>query len=243
MATTLAARRATDVLRYLARHPNELLTLSELADRLELSPGATHGVLNALIDAAFVEDAGAKRYRLGPEAVVLGAAARAEDDELSRASYAVAHFAQRHGLAATVVARRGSELVVLDGAGPRIDDEDMSLPGRRIPLTPPTGAAFLAWSPPHEVLAWLAAGGVDPVGAEADALRAALDSVRADGYLIRGDTGAVIVAAPIVVDNAPPTIALVVTIVDADPDPGHVRMVAEELAEAAAAVARQLVAG
>lgn len=243
MATTLAARRATDVLRYLARHPNELLTLSELADRLGLTPGATHGVLTALIEGGFVEDAGAKRYRLGPEAVVLGAAARAEDDELSRASYAVAHFAQRFGLAATVVARRGSELVVLDGAGPRVDDEDMSLPGRRIPLVPPIGAAFLAWSPPHEVLAWLAAGGIDPVTAEADAMRAALEGVRADGYLIRDDTGVVLVAAPIVVDATPPSTALVVTIADDGPDPGDVRAVAEELAAAAATVAQQLVDG
>ena len=51
MAPALAARRASDVLRHLARHPDQQLTLSELAAALEVAPAALHGVVTALTES------------------------------------------------------------------------------------------------------------------------------------------------------------------------------------------------
>ena len=64
MAPALAARRASDVLRHLARHPDQQLTLSELASALDVAPAALHGVVTALTEAGLIdrEDEG-KRYR------------------------------------------------------------------------------------------------------------------------------------------------------------------------------------
>ena len=54
MAPALAARRASDVLRHLARHPDQQLTLSELASALDVAPAALHGVVTALTEGGYL---------------------------------------------------------------------------------------------------------------------------------------------------------------------------------------------
>ena len=51
MAPALAAHRATDVLRHVARHHDEQPTLSALAAHLDVSPAAMHALLTREIGA------------------------------------------------------------------------------------------------------------------------------------------------------------------------------------------------
>jgi DNA-binding IclR family transcriptional regulator len=57
-------------------------------------------------------------------------------------------------------------------------------PGQRIPLTPPLGTVFVAWSPTEEIDRWLSSVGPSVPQDKLERYRAAVDEVRARGYSI-----------------------------------------------------------
>ena len=190
MAPALAAHRASEVLRHLARHPDRPSTLSELAAELQVAPASLHGVLQALTDAALVErEAKGKRYRLGPEAVLVGAAARSQRPDYALALRVAESMAADHGLAATAIARRDDDLVALDGVGDLWGSGLGSLGSYRV-LAAPGGGCFLAGAKHHQVLAWLARGGLAPESHEAEELRRELDRVAQRGWSLERSGGA-----------------------------------------------------
>ncbi len=185
MAPALAAHRATDVLRYVARHHDDHLTLSVLAERLEVSGAAMHAVLEALTSAGLLERSEpAKTYRLGPEATVIGSAARAQDVDLHEAAAAASRIVDSHGLFVTILAQRGTEILVIDGFGYRRTPNEFMVPGRSIPFAPPFGAVFAASLPPQAVVAWMQRAGVDPASAVADRYRNELAQVAKRGWSV-----------------------------------------------------------
>lgn len=194
MASALAAHRAAEVLRYLASHPDESPTLSELSEALGVGLAAMHGVLDALVSSGFIERTGSGRsYRLGTQAVVLGSAARAQQDRLEAATHAAVELADRHRVRASIVRHTGDELVVLDGSGPRLaalapHERAKAVPGTRIPFSPPWGSVFVAEAPPQDVLAWMSSGSVDAAGPSGARLRGSLAVVAARGWAVSRPT-------------------------------------------------------
>ena len=185
MAPALAAHRATDVLRHVARHHDEQPTLSALAAHLDVSPAAMHAVLTALTASGLLErDEATKTYRLGPEATIIGSAARAQDQALLAAAGAATRIVERHGLSVTVLALRGEELMVIDGFGPRLSWNSFSVPGRSVPFAPPFGTVFAATAPAQDVVAWLQRGGVDPASSTAERYRVELERVARRGWSV-----------------------------------------------------------
>lgn len=184
MAPALAARRASDVLRHLARHPEQQLTLSELATALDVAPAALHGVVAALTESGLIDrqDEG-KRYRLGPEALLLGTAARLQNPAYAHAGRVADEIAERLDAVTSAVARRGETLVALDGSGGQWAVTEVGLGAYR-DLAAPSGMCFLAGAAHHEVLAWLARGGIGPETAEAEALRSELELVASRGWAV-----------------------------------------------------------
>lgn len=224
MAPALAARRASEVLRHLARHPEEHLTLSELAAALDVAPAALHGVLTALTEAGLIDrqDEG-KRYRLGPEAVLLGTAARLQNPAYARAGRVADEIAARYELATTAVVRRGETLVALDGSGGQWSITEVGL-GTYRDLAAPTGLCFLAGAPHHEVLAWLARGNVGPESPEAEEIRGELALVAERGWAVTpvdDEEIDAIVTAAVPVEGGLPEIAVgcfVTADCEVDPD-------------------------
>ena len=71
-----AVERTTAILDFLAAHPNEPWTLSELARRLDLNKATAHSLLSALTDAGYlVRHPIRKDYALGPALIGVGRAA------------------------------------------------------------------------------------------------------------------------------------------------------------------------
>ena len=207
MAPALAARRASDVLRHLARHPEQQLTLSELATALDVAPAALHGVVTALTESGLIdrEDEG-KRYRLGPEAVLLGTAARLQNPTYAHAGRVADEIAERLGVTTCAVARRSETLVALDGSAGQWTVTEVGL-GTYRDLAAPVGTCFLAGAAPHEVLAWLARGGIGPETAVAEELRAELELVAERGWAVApvddADTDALVMVALPVAEGLP----------------------------------------
>src|SRR5205809_7052103 len=72
------AERVVAVLNFLAAHPDESFTLSELARRLNLNKATCHALLMTLTEAGYLlRHPSRMTYMLGPSMVAIGSAAPA----------------------------------------------------------------------------------------------------------------------------------------------------------------------
>jgi DNA-binding IclR family transcriptional regulator len=174
--SALSASRAVAVLNFLAAHPDEVFTLSELSDRLGINLASTHAVLGVLTEAGYlVRQPRRRTFALGPAVVALGTAALERHAAIDLARDAAKALAAELGLEVALTAPAGGEIVFLARAG---DHQARGLPvyvGQRVPLAPPLGSVFVAWGDAER---WLAHT-KDP-----NPLQAVLAGVRARGYAI-----------------------------------------------------------
>jgi DNA-binding IclR family transcriptional regulator len=179
----LAATRAVEILDFLAAHPSEAFSLSELARRLDVNLASTHAVLNALTAAGYLSRHPRHRtYTLGPGVIAAGSAALVAHPAIDAALDEARRLADATGLQATVTAIAGDAVVFVASAGAQQPHGVDLRVGQRVPLVPPLGTVFYAWAPDDEVDAWLGRAPLEPD--ERDALRAVLATVRARGCSI-----------------------------------------------------------
>lgn len=172
----LSATRAVAVLNFLAAHPTESFTLSELAERLDINLSSSHALLAALTEAGYVvRHPRVRTYGLGPSIVALGSAALERHPVIDHARDAAREVAARLGLEVAVSAQAGNDIVFLARTGAHRARGIPIHVGQRVPLIPPLGSVFMAWA---DARAWLAES---EHGAE---LAITLEHVRARGYSI-----------------------------------------------------------
>ncbi len=173
----LAATRALAVLNFLAGHPTEDFTLSDLARRLGINVASAHAILAVLVDGGYVvRHPRLRTYALGPAVVALGDAALERHGAIDLARDAARSLAASTGLEVAVTAPAGDDIVFLARAG---DHSAHGVPvhvGQRVPLVPPLGSVFMAWS--ADPSWWL------EQSSDADALTDVLASVRRRGYSV-----------------------------------------------------------
>jgi DNA-binding IclR family transcriptional regulator len=181
LSSAPAVDRAVKVLDFLAAHPAERFGVSELARRLEISKATCHAVVSSLSEAGYLlRHPGQLTYSLGPGVIALGAAAQARFGALDVARDELPELADELGVECIVSAAVGHEIVLLARAGPQTALGLAASVGQRVPLAPPLGAVFLAWSPAEVVEDWLQRSGSK--GAQRDRHQAALAEVRRRGY-------------------------------------------------------------
>ncbi|HZM40020.1 MAG TPA: helix-turn-helix domain-containing protein [Acidimicrobiales bacterium] len=164
------ADRSVAVLDLMASHPDERFTLSEVARRCDLNKATAHALLSALADhGVLLRHPAEKRYSLGPRLVAIGDAARRGYTALDFLPPLLDRLVARTGFVARAWHRQDDQVVVVAQSPPRRADGDEV----RLPLTPPVGALFLAWSDSPSVEAWLARAPA------AEAVRPALDALPA----------------------------------------------------------------
>lgn len=191
-----AVDRTVAVLNHLATHPARQFTLSELARELDLNKATAHGMLATLADAGYVtRDPGAKTYGLGPALIALGNAALASTPAARLAQPHMAQLSREFDLECVASAAIADEIVILARAGtPRPLGINIE-PGQRLPLAPPLGTVFVAWSDAETIDRWLSHVGPAPSGsseqrsdsdlaADLERYRQALATVRERGYSV-----------------------------------------------------------
>ncbi|MCU1484275.1 MAG: hypothetical protein JWN67_1021 [Actinomycetia bacterium] len=172
----LAATRAISVLNFLAAHPADEFTLSDLAARLDINVASAHALLGVLTDAGYlVRHPRLRTYTLGPSVVALGSAAMERHAAIDLARDAARGLAGELDLEVAVTAPAGDDIVFLARAGEHQARGIAVHVGQRVPLAPPLGAVFMAWG---DAGPWLARA-EDPAR-----MQAVLDGVRARGYSI-----------------------------------------------------------
>jgi DNA-binding IclR family transcriptional regulator len=178
--------RTVALLNFLATRPDESFSLTELSRRVGIAKPTAHAMLAALTDAGYLlRHPADKTYALGPALVAVGAAAaKRELDLVAYARDGMQALADELGVEVVASAAVGEEIVMLARAGePRPLGVRLDV-GQRLPLVPPLGTVFVAWSPPDEIDRWLRRVGASATDADLERYRAALDAVRRRGYLV-----------------------------------------------------------
>jgi DNA-binding IclR family transcriptional regulator len=172
----LAATRAISVLNFLAAHPADEFTLSDLASELDINVASAHAVLGVLTDAGYlVRHPRLRTYALGPSVVALGSGALERHPAIDHARDEARRLSEELGLGVAVTALAGDDIVSLARVGEHRARDLAVRPGQRIPLVPPIGAVFVAWLDPEP---WLARAD------DRTAMEAVLDAVRTRGWAV-----------------------------------------------------------
>jgi DNA-binding IclR family transcriptional regulator len=180
-----AANRALDILNFLAAHPTESFTLSELARRLDLNSASAHAVLAVLTDAGYlVRHAGHKTYALGPAVVALGNAALERHRVIEVARHEMRRLSDDLDVQIVATAATPTEIVFLERVGRYTATDPSPRVAERVPLVPPLGTVFLAWAPAAAVGAWLDRSDPALGDDERELHRLSLDWVREHGYAV-----------------------------------------------------------
>jgi DNA-binding IclR family transcriptional regulator len=153
----LSTSRGLDVIDLLAAFPGRAFTLSEIARAARINIASCHAVLNALVERGYLSRSPNQRaYVLGPALIAAGEAALASQPLVARARQAAQALSADFGLPVLVSGVVGDEIVGLVS----IPDAAGRWPGLRVgarlPLVPPIGASFLAWSSEAAIEAWIA---------------------------------------------------------------------------------------
>lgn len=153
--------RVVSVLDFLADHPDEAYSLSELCRQVDVNKATAHALLAELTDAGYVvRDPVDKTYALGPRLLAVGmAAGRSERTTLNRARPHMRRLATELDVRCVATTLRGDDLVALEVAGRDRPFRTSIQPGHRVPWAPPIGTVFLAWAPERTVERWLARAG------------------------------------------------------------------------------------
>lgn len=184
---TPAVTRATRVLGVLAANPARAFTLTELAERVQVSRSSLLAILHALVDAGLLARHPRHRtYTLGAGAIALGHAALVQHPGVDAARAELPDLARALGVECLAAVPAGDEVVIVATAGrPGAATPEVRV-GHRLPLAAPLGAVYVAWSPPDVVDAWVRRAGL-PATPAVD-WSEVLSAIRTRGYGITADS-------------------------------------------------------
>jgi DNA-binding IclR family transcriptional regulator len=182
--------RAARLLAALADHPDEDVSLSHLARRLDINKTSCQSLLLALVSEGLVTKGADRRYRLGSGLVHLGEAAKASLRIPELVTPELDTLSAEFGVTAiSGVKDRGD--VVLVAVSEVSDPLGLSVRlGQRLPLRAPLGPIYLAWESTDAIESWLDRAQPTEEQDERDQARATLDRVRrrACSITVRRDT-------------------------------------------------------
>ena len=178
-----AVERSIAVLNFLAAHPDDRYTLSEIARSTDLNKATLHAILGALTESGFVlREEEKKTYSLGPALVALGGAAVEANPAVQLAVPQMQGLSDELGLDCVASTAIEDQIVILTQTSSRRPFGVNVQPGQRLPLAPPLGTVFVAWSSPADIDHWLANVGPSATKADLARYRDAIESVRTRGY-------------------------------------------------------------
>jgi DNA-binding IclR family transcriptional regulator len=179
--------RVVEVMNFLATHPTESFTLSEIAANVGLSLGSAHRLLTTLAEARYLSrHPKHKTYSLGMALVALGQAALAQHRDIDvtrREMIRLADELKVRCLATTVVRQ---ELLVLACEGTPQTFEPPNQVGERRPFIPPLGMGHVAWADDAARLDYLSRTPAALSDVAHERLARSLELMRERGYGIAG---------------------------------------------------------
>lgn len=184
--------RVIGVMNFLAQHPTESFTLSEIASQLGLSNGSAHRVLTALADSRYLSrHPKHKTYSLGMALVALGQAALAQHRNVDVAKREIAKLATDLTGQFMVSTVANQELLVLACEGAPHTAEPPNRIGERRPFIPPLGMGHVAWADAVVQANYIARAPAALTLAARNRVGQSLEIMRQRGYGIAGSGTAI----------------------------------------------------
>lgn len=152
----LSALRSADIIELLCADPTSGLTLSEIAKGTGINVTSAHAVLNALAQRGYLSrKAGGKTYVLGPALITVGRAARQNQSLLAVATEYGENLRTELGTSLLINTTINNEIVTIHSSPDALGRPAPMRVGQRMPMVPPVGASFIAWSGSETAEAWL----------------------------------------------------------------------------------------
>jgi DNA-binding IclR family transcriptional regulator len=185
VASSPPTQRVVRILNLLAREPEERLSASVIARRLDLNLATCQAILASLTETGFVVRSSEDRtFTLGPALVRLGEAARSLNPALTIVGEALERIHAETGYACAAAVVRDGHLIVARRVGSHASFPVPALADGAWPLSAPIGITTMAWRSNEEVRAWFE-GSPRADDAEYRArLPLVLESIRATGACV-----------------------------------------------------------
>jgi DNA-binding IclR family transcriptional regulator len=177
-----AAFKATQILDFLIAHPSQSFTLSQIARANDMNVATARTVLAVLTDAGYlVHQRSNRSFAIGPLLVAAGAAALERYPAVDIARNEMARVSTEFDVELLLTVAAGDDIVAVARTG-RPHPRGIDI-GRRVPLVPPLGAVFIAWSSEEEMEHWVDRAGQGH-STEMDRYRRILESTASRGYSV-----------------------------------------------------------
>ncbi|MGO8862878.1 MAG: IclR family transcriptional regulator [Acidimicrobiales bacterium] len=153
--------RSIAIVEFLAGHPRETFSLSEIARRCGIPKPTAHKILGALHASGWVSRSPLNlRYGLGPTLILIGHAASEVRPEVNLARPVMEELATQFRCECMLSTAVSDEILILESTGPVVRVGSTFRTGAQTPLVAPFGACFIAWRSPDEWHEWYARSGL-----------------------------------------------------------------------------------
>lgn len=177
--------RVLDVLNFLAAHPTESFTLAELARHLGQSKASAYRILTTMAEAGFLtRHPQHKTFALGIAPVAIGQAALERHRGVNIARREIAALASELKVLGCVNIVIDNDRLLLAKEGKPQSHEGLHQVGERMPLVPPIGVGYMAWSSEGDRETYISSVRADLSDAMKAHLRAAFPIIRARRYAV-----------------------------------------------------------
>ena len=181
----LSADRALQVIDVLVAHPTQRFTLTELSRRTAINPASAHALLAVMLRAGYIQrHPEHKTYTLGPALVAAGETALEQLPALRMARDQLGSLSDELELEVVLTSPTEEEIIFVARAGRPSAFGLVLHVGQRVPLHPPLGTVFLAWSSSEKVDRWLHRAEPALTPADVDHQLHTLAGVRERGFSI-----------------------------------------------------------
>ena len=175
--------RVAAVLNFIADHPGQAFSLTDLVRALKLSRATCHALLTGLVDVGYLYRTGDKTYVLGPALATIGRVAAEHVSPLQVAKPEMRELADAFDVVCGVYSLDGDEMLLRDRAASASHAAYPVPVGTRMKLRSAQAVGYFAWSP-GEADAWLERATPKPAPDKIELMFRNMEFAREHGFVV-----------------------------------------------------------